>query len=704
MKRRHRRCPVTVVVLAERLEKSDHIEKKERKGIVMSEFDPYKVLKIRRNAGDKEIEAAYKNIMERFGPHVDRNPLFVQMCDQATEAYEMLKQQRASEGDRSRNGMKALWTKIKGFMTSDYRDYDNYDDYDRPSGPGKSDAERAAAKRVSLYLVIYFVVIFLTYWAHPILLNHDKSVIKWTWGPTLLPIFMAFYAHAKKPGLLIRCYTVFEMLISAANVALPYLFLTALFGSVPIVKRVFFWLIIRLALLILTFLAAGRLAGLQKKQSGDWVASLSTLCVALLCYSLVFFHAYPDAGRNLFARRSRETEVQTRKYEPANVPDIPDIEFEWIAKPQYKFVRLFRNGYAWVNVADDVWSLIDASGKEVVKNFEAQSISGIDINPLNNTQNEEETWAVFSFYDRESNKRPYGYVNLSGDIVIPPNPKYRNAECFSGGLAAVQDVESKLWGYINSQDECVIPMNYQWAFPFREGLARVKSEGRHGFIDGSGRIAIALNYEGVADFYSGRAIVKVNGKRGLIDKTGKYILKPSYDRIFLADKGKPIGVEQGNKAGFVDITGKTVVDFRFVSTSVIDEDPNFSDYTYLDEYYRFSDGIALVAMSPDRSSWGAVDENGRVLFTYGAQREGIPIRRYSDGFAIVYRPSEEALYLMDCLGRMKRLPINSADVRALSQDKYLKHLKHFNVSNGIVEICVRGRRGLLYGLLRIVKI
>ena len=54
---------------------------------------------------------------------------------------------------------------------------------------------------------------------------------------------------------------------------------------------------------------------------------------------------------------------------------------------------------------------------------------------------------------------------------------YAAAQSFSGGLAAVKDAQTDLWGYIGTDGKYVISPAYEEAQPFSDGYAVVKQEG-----------------------------------------------------------------------------------------------------------------------------------------------------------------------------------------------------------------------------------
>ena len=168
----------------------------------------------------------------------------------------------------------------------------------------------------------------------------------------------------------------------------------------------------------------------------------------------------------------------------------------------------------------------------------------------------------------------WGYVNPQGEIVIPQ--KFADADDFHEGLAAVanfikeekfmksketdlaehirryfdytfgfppgwmgravdftfEDSESssKLrFGYINPKGEIVIPQKFDWAFAFKDGLARVKFNNQWALIDSSGEIVANLYYvDDMLDFSEGLAVVKVGRFFGFINHRGKFVVAPRF--------------------------------------------------------------------------------------------------------------------------------------------------------------------------------
>lgn len=78
------------------------------------------------------------------------------------------------------------------------------------------------------------------------------------------------------------------------------------------------------------------------------------------------------------------------------------------------------------------------------------------------------------------------FIDRAGRIVLGP---YLDAFGFSEGLAPVLTQEGGKWGYIDKAGEFVIPPQFENAFPFEDGLARVViPPGSNGYIDTTGRV------------------------------------------------------------------------------------------------------------------------------------------------------------------------------------------------------------------------
>ena len=158
----------------------------------------------------------------------------------------------------------------------------------------------------------------------------------------------------------------------------------------------------------------------------------------------------------------------------------------------------------------------------------------------------------------------YGYIDETGAVVIAA--EFTDAWFFSGGLAPVEKdgqwvyidregqvavqpeyrIESsfleedgkpepplgrtrvgEVYGYSNAAGEMVIEPQYNQAWNFVEGMARVRVDGRWGFIGPDGKVAIEPQFDLAWDFSNGLALVEKEGMFGYIDASGTYVWEPT---------------------------------------------------------------------------------------------------------------------------------------------------------------------------------
>ena len=127
----------------------------------------------------------------------------------------------------------------------------------------------------------------------------------------------------------------------------------------------------------------------------------------------------------------------------------------------------------------------------------------------------------------------YGYINIDGDMVIPP--KYANASHFSEGLAAVRLTDK--FGFIDSKGHWHIPPIYDYATSFKDGQASVWLGRKGMLISPTGTTLPKKKY---AHFRvpDGFKIVKSkDGKFGVNNQNGRMILDTIYSQISWSTDG-----------------------------------------------------------------------------------------------------------------------------------------------------------------------
>lgn len=195
---------------------------------------------------------------------------------------------------------------------------------------------------------------------------------------------------------------------------------------------------------------------------------------------------------------------------------------EFVIEPKYRVTKPFSEGLALAGLEEyDIVGFMNKSGEMVI---EPQF--------LNSGTRFYEGLAVVNYPHGKS-----GYINHEGAIVIPM--QFEMAQPFSDGLAAVR-VNSK-WGYIDKTGKFVIEPQFRGAGPFSEGLAAISSSdfmsasraldteatAASGFINKQGKIVFSLPFDTATPFVNGISKVRVDIRFGYIDKTGKYIWQSS---------------------------------------------------------------------------------------------------------------------------------------------------------------------------------
>jgi len=165
-----------------------------------------------------------------------------------------------------------------------------------------------------------------------------------------------------------------------------------------------------------------------------------------------------------------------------------------------------------------------------------------------------------------------GYIDKEGNEVIPLGKLSGLNSCFCEGFAVIGDGYDQKKGYINKKGEIVIPQIYSDAGDFSEGLAPVKSEETKlwGYIDKTGKLIIPMEYEDAKSFSENVAYVVKNGLVGYIDISGKTVI----DFKFIVDENKftdknfhnnlaVASMDDSGKYGYIDKTGNFVIAAKY---------------------------------------------------------------------------------------------------------------------------------------------
>ena len=238
----------------------------------------------------------------------------------------------------------------------------------------------------------------------------------------------------------------------------------------------------------------------------------------------------------------------------------------------------------------------------------------------------------------------WGYVDQKGNYEI--NPQFEDAYFFCDGLARVENSDDKV-GYINKKGEYAIPANYIRATDFSEGLAFVVAEGEAPTcINKKGETQFVLKEaQTVWPYHEGLAMVYVKEKGfGYVDKDGNYAINPQFEGATYFYEGLA-AFYNGEQWGFIDKKGKIVINPQFDEVGCfhegmaafdngkqigfVDKDGNYAINPQFDYAGDFHDGLAPFK---NGKQYGFVDKKGTIVINPQFD-DGADI--FSEGLAIV---------------------------------------------------------------------
>jgi hypothetical protein len=228
------------------------------------------------------------------------------------------------------------------------------------------------------------------------------------------------------------------------------------------------------------------------------------------------------------------------------------------------------------------------------------------------------------------------------------------------------------WGFIDNSGKLIIPLAFDSANEFHEGLALVTTGKQKDFIDETGRVVIKPQFDLVDDFSEGLAAVNIGqtrianlglignpGKWGYIDKTGKLAIPLRFAHAEDFSEGLA-AVTDGDRSGFIDHASKMIFTVPLDVTLGFHEgivgvlfkgDVTYFDRTgkkisppidYGPKSYSFSEGLVPVAT---KGKWGFMDKTGKLAIAAQFEDAG----DFSEGLApvkiageLVWCPADES--------------------------------------------------------------
>ncbi|WP_158995981.1 WG repeat-containing protein [Mucilaginibacter sp. L196] len=256
----------------------------------------------------------------------------------------------------------------------------------------------------------------------------------------------------------------------------------------------------------------------------------------------------------------------------------------------YTFEKIwnFKNGFATV-LLNGKYGLINKYGKVVVEpNYDSPEKMDVKC-------------GCVAF---EVGYGPIVIIDTNGKSVVP----------MTSGITGILPCQKRItmgddkFGMINFNNDTILPFKFREAHLLPEGFCVASKfdsspdDNLYGLYDLNGKQVLPHAFEMIDGFYCGRALVKKKGKYGVIDETGKELFYTDYGRIDRFTNGYALiytNPKDGEiKVGVINKNGKVVVP---------------AIYQWLENVYNFSDGLAAMAQN---RKYGFVDTTGRIVVQF----------------------------------------------------------------------------------------
>ena len=161
---------------------------------------------------------------------------------------------------------------------------------------------------------------------------------------------------------------------------------------------------------------------------------------------------------------------------------------------------------------------------------------------------------------------PWGVISLDGDIVVPM--EYESADFTLESIRNERVVVKKqdLYGVVNLKGKEVIPCEYAYLYPDRNGTYLFKNKrGRYGWLDARGNELIEPEYDSFGSLFGDQKLAAV-GKRermGYINKEGEWVVKPKYMNACRFYDGIALVETEDYMWGVINTEGEYVVKPRY---------------------------------------------------------------------------------------------------------------------------------------------
>jgi hypothetical protein len=211
--------------------------------------------------------------------------------------------------------------------------------------------------------------------------------------------------------------------------------------------------------------------------------------------------------------------------------------------------------------------------------------------------------------------KKYYYINLQGQRVF--NASFDFAGPFRNGVARVMN--NNKFALIDSQGRPLTEFTFDDLGDLSDGLARAKKDGKFGFIDRFGKWVIPAKFDVVGDFSEGLACFRVNAKFGYLGIDQRVRINPTFDAADNFAAGRA-AVQINGKYGYIDHKGAQVIPPIFEACR---------------PFHTLHLGAPPFAAVKTNGKWGVINDKGTIeIDTTFEGVEGPIALRHGDNLAL----------------------------------------------------------------------
>lgn len=274
------------------------------------------------------------------------------------------------------------------------------------------------------------------------------------------------------------------------------------------------------------------------------------------------------------------------------------------------------------------WSISDfEEGRAIVMNDKGSFVMNeqgklLTSKPYNYIGTYRESRAVFS--TTKNNTYLYGYLDLNGNEIIPP--QYSTANDFQNKSAIVQTPD-RIYKLIDPSGKVIQTYKYPFVGMKGDGLLAFKEQdnydAKYGVMTLAGEVILPPTYSGIQPFQNGIAVVNISedvtNKFGVINKEGRYVIKPIYNDINLLGEdrisvGKAIKEDEpyrGSMYAIASTGGTFLTDFHY--SQVLPYEKGFASASNAESTFFINRSGKIVQSLPILKGSGTLTFEGDVV-------------------------------------------------------------------------------------------